>query len=96
LNFFLGLVFLTSKLFLVPEPDVAEEQCRMDIDCARLEICYESGGRRRCVDPCGAIAPCVNNAVCKVHPTTPLRTMSCTCFEGFTGDGVVSCDRISK
>ena len=83
-------------LYLVPEPVIEEQDCRIDVDCAALEICYQSGGRNRCVDPCSTISPCVTNAACKVHSTTPTRTMSCVCFEGFTGNGVISCDKISK
>ena len=80
----------------VPEPVVEEQDCRIDVDCPSLEMCYVSGGRNRCVDPCSTISPCVAHASCKVHSTTPTRTMSCTCFEGYTGNGVVSCDKISK
>ena len=87
------LIFI---FLLVPEPVVEEQDCRADVDCASLEICYQSGGRNRCVDPCSTLSPCVANADCKVYSTTPTRTMSCTCFEGYTGNGVVSCDKISK
>ena len=80
----------------VPEPVVEEQDCRIDVDCPAFEICYQEGGRNRCVDPCTTIAPCVANAACKVHSTTPTRTMSCTCFEGYTGNGIVRCDKISK
>ena len=82
---------------LVPEPVIDEpEDCRIDVDCPALEICYTSGGKNRCVDPCSTIAPCVVNAACKVYSTTPTRTMTCICFEGYTGNGIVSCDKISK
>ena len=81
---------------LVPDPIVAEQDCKVDVDCPAFEICYEHRGRNQCVDPCSTIAPCVANAACKVHSTTPTRTMSCTCFEGYTGNGVVKCDKISK
>ena len=87
---------LISIFLSDPEPVVEEQDCRTDVDCASLEICYQSGGRNRCVDPCTTIAPCVANAHCRVHSTTPTRTMSCICFEGYTGNGVVSCDKISK
>ena len=87
-------ILFSSKL--VPEPVVEEPDCRIDIDCPSLEMCYISGGKNRCVDPCSTISPCVEHATCKVHSTTPTRTMSCTCFEGYTGNGVVSCDKISK
>ena len=48
------------------------------------------------MDPCSTIRPCVANADCKVFSTTPTRTMTCTCFEGYTGNGVIRCDKISK
>jgi hypothetical protein len=73
---------------------VEEQDCRSDVDCPSLEICYQSAGRNRCVDPCTTISPCVTNAACRVHSTTPTRTMSCICFEGYTGNGIVSCDKI--
>ena len=48
------------------------------------------------MEPCSTIRPCVLNAECNVFSTTPTRTMTCTCFEGYTGNGVVRCDKISK
>ena len=84
-------------LFLiVPEPQIEEQDCAIDIDCPALEICYTQSNRNRCVDPCSTIRPCVANAECKVFSTTPTRTMTCVCFEGYTGNGVVNCDKISK
>ena len=83
-------------LLTVPEPVVEEPDCRIDTDCPSLEMCYLLGSENRCVDPCTTISPCVAHASCKVHSTTPTRTMSCTCFEGYTGNGVVKCDKISK
>ena len=81
---------------IAPEPVVDEQDCRIDEDCSSLEMCYQLDGRNKCVDPCSTISPCVSNAKCRVHSTTPTRTMSCICFEGYTGNGVVSCDKISK
>ena len=85
-----------SSFYSVPEPVIEEQDCKVDVDCPALEICYTLGGRNRCVDPCSTISPCVANAFCKVYSTTPTRTMTCVCFEGYTGNGVVSCDKISK
>ena len=82
--------------YLVPPPEPVNTECKVDVDCPALEICYTSGGSNRCVDPCSTIRPCVANAECKVFSTTPTRTMTCTCFEGYTGNGVVRCDKISK
>ena len=83
-------------MYLVPPPEPVIVECSTDVDCPALEICYTEGGRNRCVDPCPTIRPCVDNAECKVFSTTPTRTMTCTCFEGYTGNGVVRCDKISK
>ena len=83
-------------MYLVPPPEPVIVECSIDVDCPALEICYTEGGRNRCVDPCPTIRPCVDNAECKVFSTTPTRTMTCTCFEGYTGNGVVRCDKISK
>ena len=87
---------LFISLCSVPEPVIEEQDCKVDVDCPALEICYTLGGRNRCLDPCSTISPCVANAFCKVYSTTPTRTMTCVCFEGYTGNGVVSCDKISK
>ena len=81
---------------IVPEPQIEEQDCTVDVDCPALEICYTQSNRNRCVDPCSTIRPCVANAECKVFSTTPTRTMTCVCFEGYTGNGVVNCDKISK
>jgi hypothetical protein len=79
----------------IPPPEPVNTECKVDVDCPALEICYTSGGSNRCVDPCSTIRPCVSNAECKVFSTTPTRTMTCTCFEGYTGNGVVRCDKIT-
>ena len=95
IDFFRTLLKFLS-LSIVPEPVIEEQDCKVDVDCPALEICYTQGNRNRCVDPCSTIRPCVANAECKVFSTTPTRTMTCVCFEGYTGNGVVSCDKISK
>ena len=82
--------------YLVPPPEPDNTECKVDAECPALEICYTSGGSNQCVDPCSTIRPCVLNAECNVFSTTPTRTMTCTCFEGYTGNGVVRCDKISK
>lgn len=73
---------------------IEEQDCRKDTDCAALEICLQDRGQNRCVDPCSTLRPCVTNAECRVHSTTPTRTMSCICFEGFTGNGREKCEPI--
>lgn len=85
LNFGLSIIPLLWFLVPVPKPD-----CTEDSHCPSQLACIEE----KCVNPCTAIAPCAENAECKVYDTTPLRTMSCTCIPGFTGNGYRECNRI--
>ena len=48
------------------------------------------------MNPCQVIDPCARNADCRVHDTLPLRTMSCLCQPGFTGNGEERCDLITE
>ena len=96
LEFFKTINYKFISFLIVPEPVIEEQDCKVDVDCPALEICYTQSNRNRCVDPCSTIRPCVANAECKVFSTTPTRTMTCVCFEGYTGNGVVNCDKISK
>ena len=75
---------------LVPPPP--EPGCKEDRECPSREACFSG----ECENPCGVIKPCALNANCEVYSSLPLRTMSCTCTEGFTGKGDVRCDKISK
>lgn len=59
---------------LKPEP-----QCRMDADCPSKHACFSGN----CKNPCFETKPCGLNAVCSVEDTLPLRTMVCTCNEGY-------------
>jgi len=64
-------------------PDEFEEpECRVDIDCVDKLVCI----REKCIDPCPVIKPCSENARCDVLDTVPVRTMICTCPEGWITD----------
>jgi hypothetical protein len=67
----------------VPEP-VVDEGCKLDKECPSRQACITIGGKG------------VQNAECKVYDSLPLRTMTCTCIEGFTGKGDEFCSKISK
>jgi hypothetical protein len=81
--------------FSVPEP-VIDEGCKMDRDCPSKQACIITNNKGDCKNPCTIFQPCVQNAECKVYDSLPLRTMTCTCFEGFTGKGDELCQKISK
>lgn len=79
----------------VPEP-VVDEGCKQDKECPSRQACITIGGKGECRNPCDEFRPCVQNAECKVYDSLPLRTMTCTCIEGFTGKGDELCSKISK
>lgn len=66
----------------------------MDKDCASKLACIIQNGRGECLNPCTTFRPCVEHAECKVYDSLPLRTMTCTCVDGFTGKGDQLCERI--
>jgi len=68
----------------------------MDKECPSRQACITIGGKGECRNPCSEFRPCVQNAECKVYDSLPLRTMTCTCIEGFTGKGDELCSKISK
>ena len=68
----------------------------MDRDCPSKQACIITNNKGDCKNPCTAFQPCVQNAECKVYDSLPLRTMTCTCIEGFTGKGDELCQKISK
>ena len=65
--------------------DVRDE-CKHDIDCPGKLACIE----KKCVDPCLTLSPCHHTAYCSVLHTVPVRTMICTCPEGWVpnDDGI--------
>lgn len=64
-------------------PIVEEEpECKRDMDCPSKLACI----KEICVNPCLEIRPCSENAVCGVLDTIPVRTMVCTCPQGWKTD----------
>ena len=68
----------------------------MDKECPSKQACIITNNKGECKNPCTTFQPCVQNAECKVYDSLPLRTMTCTCIEGFTGKGDELCQKISK
>lgn len=64
-----------------------EPTCRMDADCPSKLACFSGD----CKNPCHETKPCAKNAVCSVVDSLPLRTMVCTCLEGYVGDAEREC-----
>jgi hypothetical protein len=83
-------------ILTVPEPVVEDLGCKMDRECPSKQACIITNNRGECKNPCTTFQPCVQNAECKVYDSLPLRTMTCTCIEGFTGKGDELCQKISK
>ncbi|CAH1100710.1 unnamed protein product [Psylliodes chrysocephalus] len=56
-----------------------KSECDFDIDCPSKLACIKN----ECVNPCVSLSPCHPSAQCSVSDTTPVRTMICTCPEGW-------------
>lgn len=65
--------------------------CRYDQDCPSQTACI----RGECTNPCNATQPCGVNAQCRVLDTIPIRTMTCECLPGYTGNAAIQCDKRS-
>lgn len=65
-----------------PPPVEQGPECRFDIDCPSKQACIMN----KCVDPCRELTPCSSTARCSVLDTVPVRTMICTCPEGWVPD----------
>ena len=77
---------------IISVPPPPDPGCKEDRECSSKQACFSG----ECENPCSVIKPCTRNAECIVHSTLPLRTMSCVCLPGFTGQGDIRCDKISK
>jgi len=64
-----------------------DDRCRMDADCPSKRACFSG----ECKNPCHETKPCAANAMCSVVDSLPLRTMVCTCLEGYVGDAEKEC-----
>lgn len=60
-------------------PPPEEPECRTDVDCPSRLACIKN----ECVNPCEELSPCSPTAQCRVLDTVPVRTMTCTCPEGW-------------
>lgn len=61
----------------IVQPDKPE--CELDVDCPSKLACIKN----TCINPCLELSPCHRTAECSVLDTTPVRTMICTCPEGW-------------
>lgn len=64
-----------------------EPQCRQDADCPSKHACFDG----ICKNPCYETKPCAANANCRVVDSLPLRTMICSCNDGYVGDAEKQC-----
>uniref|UniRef100_A0A8D8TXE6 Neurogenic locus notch homolog protein 1 n=1 Tax=Cacopsylla melanoneura TaxID=428564 RepID=A0A8D8TXE6_9HEMI len=64
-----------------------EPECRLDRDCPSQHACINS----QCVNPCIELSPCARSARCEVLDSLPVRTMVCTCPEGWVPDNYGEC-----
>lgn len=60
-------------------PEAPEPECRLDSNCPSQLACLNE----HCTNPCTALTPCSTTAKCSVLNSIPLRTMTCTCPEGW-------------
>jgi hypothetical protein len=57
-------------------------ECVEDKDCPTDQVCINE----KCINPCLTLSPCVAPATCKLVDSMPIRTMVCTCPEGYVTD----------
>lgn len=65
-------------------------ECELDIDCPSKLACIKNS----CVNPCLELSPCHRTAQCSVLDTIPVRTMICTCPEGWVPNENGECHAI--
>ena len=61
-----------------------KEECKIDDDCQRSEICNEGS----CIEAC-RLEYCGSNAICEPG----YHSAKCVCLAGYTGDARTSCNR---
>lgn len=64
-----------------------EPECRRDTECPSQLACIDN----KCVNPCDKLSPCATTAHCSVLDTTPVRTMICTCPDGWVPNDDSEC-----
>uniref|UniRef100_A0A2S2QFK9 Neurogenic locus notch 2 n=1 Tax=Sipha flava TaxID=143950 RepID=A0A2S2QFK9_9HEMI len=74
----------------LPPPLFGEPECKIDVDCASRLACI----KEKCVNPCREIKPCSDSAMCTVLDSVPVRTMTCTCSEGWVLDEGGECKQV--
>jgi hypothetical protein len=65
-------------------------ECEFDIDCPSKLACIQN----KCVNPCESLSPCHRTAHCSVLDTVPVRTMICTCPEGWVPNDNGECHAV--
>ena len=73
----------------VPEP---RRECERDADCASRLACMNG----RCVNPCAADEPCGDDVECRVIDSTPVRSMTCVCPDGYVGGPDRTCQPLTS
>lgn len=68
-------------------PLMEEPNCLSDAGCPSKQACFSG----ECENPCNITKPCGVNSLCSVIDSLPLRTMVCTCSEGYVGDTEKKC-----
>lgn len=63
-------------------PPSTEPECKIDVNCPSKLACIAD----HCVNPCTALSPCTTSSECSVLDSTPIRTLTCTCPEGWVPD----------
>ena len=58
-----------------------DEECPVGLACIQGE----------CTDPCSKSRSCALNALCAVIDSRPVKSISCTCPPGFSGNAEVQC-----
>ena len=75
-----------AKLLIENKPE-----CLTDSDCPSKLACI----RNQCIQPCKELSPCQPSARCDVMDTGPVRTLICTCPEGWQSKEDGECMEIS-
>lgn len=75
---------------LPPKVVIGKPECELDLDCPSKLACIKN----KCVNPCTELSPCHRSAQCTVVDTVPVRTMICTCPEGWIPDENGQCHAV--
>lgn len=73
-----------------PPPVFEKPECELDVDCPSKLACIKN----KCVNPCLELSPCPKTSSCSVLDTVPVRTMICTCPEGWVPNALGECTPI--